>query len=110
VSSFFDEILYVLDAPVCPTGSILTIGVDVAGPGGSGSVVFEPSLVLASGFAEWLRHLEECGWVEYGFVPGALVELSGAEQRHHLRYYQTLNPGINWGTVEPGGAADSGLL
>jgi hypothetical protein len=96
VSSFFDEIVYVLDAPSCPAGSILTLGGDVSGPGGSGPAVFEASLVLASSFAEWLGHLEECGWTEYGLVPGALRELSEAEERKHRDYYKALNPGINW--------------
>lgn len=108
VSSFFDEILYVLDAPSCPAGSILTIGVDVTGPGGSGSEALEPSLVLAPGFAEWLRHLEECAWVEYGLVPGGLDRLPEAEQRYHRRYYQALNPGIDWGTIESSDALDHG--
>jgi hypothetical protein len=99
VSPFFDEILYVLDAPSCPTGSILTIGVDVAGPGGSGSASLEPSLVLASSFTEWLRHLAHSGWVEYGLVPGGLAELAEADQEEHRRYYHALNPGISWGAA-----------
>jgi hypothetical protein len=70
VSSFFDEIAYVLRSPCCPAGAILTIGVDVAGPGGTGGALLEPSLVLAGSFTEWVRHLEMMGWVEYGLVPG----------------------------------------
>jgi hypothetical protein len=101
VSPFFDEIVYVLDAPICPAGSILTFGVDIAGPGGRGPASLEPSLVLASSFAEWLSHLEQTGWVEYGLVPGGLAELSKAEQQKHRSYYHTLNPGISWGVVEP---------
>lgn len=100
VSSFFDEIVYVLAAPVCPTGSILTIGVDVAGPGGSGPANLEPSLVLASSFAAWLTHMEACGRNEYGLVPGGLAELPEAEQRQHRHYYWMLNPEISWGAVE----------
>lgn len=100
VSAFFDEIMYVLDAPSCPAGSILTIGMNIAGPGGSGEAALEPSLVLASSFTEWLRHGEACGWVEYGLIPGELTELPDDEQRSHRRYYQALNPGMSWGTGE----------
>lgn len=104
MSPFFDEIVYVLNAPVCPAGFIFTIGVDVAGPGGSGSAILEPSLVLASSFAEWLERLEACGWIEYGLAPGDLTTLPEAEERKHRRYYQALNPGITWG---PGSSWDS---
>jgi hypothetical protein len=106
VGPYFDEIVYVLDAPACPTGSILAIGVDVAGPGGSGPARLEPSLVLASSFAEWLSHLEECDWIEYGLVPGELTGLPEIKQRQHRAYYQALNPGISWGTTEPGIVTD----
>ncbi|MFL5338668.1 MAG: hypothetical protein ACJ8F7_00755 [Gemmataceae bacterium] len=104
IGLYFDEVVYVLNAPVCPAGSILTIGVDVAGPGGSGSDTLEPSLVLASSFAEWLKRLEACGWIEYGLGPGDLAKLPAAEEQQHRRYYQALNPGISWG---PGSAWDS---
>ncbi|MFL5339920.1 MAG: hypothetical protein ACJ8F7_07205 [Gemmataceae bacterium] len=104
ISLFLDEIVYVLNAPVCPAGSILTIGIDVAGPGGSGSATLEPSLVLASSFAEWLKRLEACGWIEYGLGPGDLAKLPAAEERQHRRYYQALNPAITWG---PGSSSDS---
>jgi len=97
ISAFGDEIVYVLNAPVCPAGSILTIGVDVAGPGGIGSATLEPSLVLASSFAEWLKRLETCGWSEYGLGPGDLAKLPAAEELQQRRYYQSLNPGITWG-------------
>lgn len=104
ISPFFDEIVYVINAPVCSAGSILTIGVDVAGPGGSGSATFEPSLVLATSFAAWLKRLEACGWSEYGLGPGDLANLPPAEELQHRRYYQTLNPGICWG---PGSSWDT---
>jgi hypothetical protein len=96
VSSFFDEIVYVINAPCCSAGSILTLGVDLSGPGGSGPDVLEPSVVLASSFDEWLRHLEECRWVEYGLVPGGLAELPQAEQDRLRQYYLVLNPEISW--------------
>ena len=104
MSPFFDEIVYVLNAPVCPVGAILAIGVDVAGPGGSGPATLEPSLVLASSFAEWLKRIEACGWSEYGLGPDDLAKLPAAEERQHRRYYQALNPGIPWG---PGSRWDS---
>jgi hypothetical protein len=99
ISSFFDEIVYVLNAPTCPNGSILTVGSDVAGPGGSGptNALLEPSLVLASNFDEWMKRLENMNWVEHGLTPGGLTELPKSEQRKHRRYYKTLNPNINWG-------------
>ena len=99
ISSFFDEIVYVLDAPACPAGSILTIGVDISGPGGSGEAALKPSLILSSGLTEWLRHLERHGWMEYGLVPGSLVDLTEIEQRSLRHYYQSLNPGIDWGAA-----------
>jgi hypothetical protein len=96
ISSFFDEIVYVIEAPVCPLGTILTIGVDIAGPGGNGSAALEPSLVLAKSYPEWLRHLEENSWIEYGLAPGGIMELPISRQRSLLKYYQSLNPGIRW--------------
>lgn len=104
ISPFLDDIVYVLTAPVCPTGSILTIGVDIAGPGGSGSAALENSLVLASNFAEWLKRLEACGWADYGLGPGDLAKLPATEEREQRRYYQALNPKIAWG---PGSSWDS---
>ena len=104
ISPFLDEIVYVLSAPVCPTGFILTIGVDIAGPGGSGSATLENSLVLASSLGEWLKRLEACGWADYGLGPGDLAKLPAAEEREHRRYYQALNPKIVWG---PGSSWDS---
>ena len=62
--------------------------------------------VLASSFAEWLSHLEECDWIEYGLVPGELTGLPEIKQRQHRAYYQALNPGISWGTTEPGIVTD----
>jgi hypothetical protein len=53
--------------------------------------------VLASSFEEWLKHLEACGWVDYGIGPGDLTKLPAAEELAHRRYYQALNPGIAWG-------------
>jgi hypothetical protein len=96
MSSCFDEIVYVLDAPSCPAGSILALGVDLSGPGGSGPTALEPSVVLAPCFAEWLRHMEACGWVEYGLIAGELANLPAKQQRRQFQYYQALNPDIDW--------------
>src|SRR5262249_49077534 len=41
IGMFFDQNLYVLDAPSCPPGSILAIGRDLAGPGGTGPFSLE---------------------------------------------------------------------
>jgi preprotein translocase subunit Sec61beta len=99
ISQFFDEILYVLKAPVCAEGSILTIGVGVAGPEGSGADILEAALVLANSFTDWLQHLKQVDWVEYGLVPGAIKELPEATQKEIRRYYLSLNPGITWGAT-----------
>ena len=99
ISSFFDEIVYVLDAPCCSLGAILTLGVDVAGPGGCGPAPLEPSLVLAATFQEWIENLKRSGWIEYGLVPGGISDLPEPMQRELRGYYQTLNPQIKWGTI-----------
>jgi len=96
VSSFGDEIIYVLKAPVCAAGSIFTLGPDVAGPGGTGPLAIEPSLVLSTNFDEWLRNMERAGWREHGLTPGDISELPKGRKDHLLRYYKGLNPGIKW--------------
>lgn len=68
-------------------GSILALGVDIAGPGGSGPAALECSLVLASNFEQWLKRLESCDWTEYGLVPGELSNLSEPERiAHRLQF------------------------
>jgi hypothetical protein len=99
ISSFFDEIVYVLHSPCCSLGAILTLGVDVSGPGGSGSAPLEPSLVLAATFQEWLRNLERMNWVEYGLVPGSIADLPESQHSDVRRYYHKLNPGSKWGGI-----------
>jgi hypothetical protein len=96
VSSFGDEIIYVLNAPVCAAGSIFTLGPDVQGPGGTGPLAIEPSLVLSGNFDEWLRNMDRAGWREYGLTPGDISELPKARKDRLLRYYKVLNPGIKW--------------
>src|SRR5262245_3480845 len=90
---FGDQILYVLHAPSCPRGSVLAIGIDLAGPGGEGPFILEGTLVLAKSFPEWLAHLEQWGWVEYAVAgwdpPPESLEIE--------RYYRALNPGLNVG-------------
>lgn len=111
-SQFLDEIVYVESAPCCQRGTILTLGPDVAGPGGNvpehllpagrlwnGEPTHEElgcSLVLAESFAAWLRHLEQMRWVEYGLAPGGFNELPVAERAELWRYYRSLNPRIRW--------------
>jgi len=91
VGIFGDEILYVLNAPSCPLGSVLAIGRDLAGPGGDGPFRMESTLVLAASFPEWLTHLERWGWVEHAL--GAF-ERSSESQQEVFQYYLALNPNI----------------
>ena len=99
ISSYFDEILYVLDAPICARGAILAIGIEVGGPGGDGPHQLDMSLVLASSFDMWIQHMKGLDWVEYGLgmVPGFENKLSESQERAMLRYYKQLNPSIEWG-------------
>jgi hypothetical protein len=97
---FFEEIVYVLDAPSCPPGSVLAIGRDVCGPGGEGPYALESSLVLAASFPDWLAHLERWGWVESA-VAGC-GDLSECQQQELRQYYLALNPGMNVGGASQG--------
>jgi hypothetical protein len=90
---FFEELLYVLEAPSCSSGSILAIGGMVPGPGGEGPASLETSLVLARRFQDWLTHLEQCGWVEYAVA--GIRSVPEREQQELCRYYLALNPGMN---------------
>lgn len=101
ISSYLDWIYLVQQAPCCPPGSILTIGVGIAGPGGRGEHTFECALVLASSFDEWLTHLERNDWFEYGLYPGRIWELPAARQSELRTYYKAMNPGIDWETPPP---------
>lgn len=93
---FWDGIYLVQNAPSCPKGSILAIGVDIAGPSGTGPHEMEPSLVLAPNLEEWLRNLERNHWFEYGLGPGAILDRVSDEQSRLRRYYKALNPRIDW--------------
>ncbi len=94
VGAFGDEILYVLNAPSCPPGSILAIGRDLAGPGGDGPFRLESSLVLGANFQKWLTHLERWGWVEHAI--GAADRMSESLEQELFRYYLALNPHITF--------------
>ncbi|HTU90213.1 MAG TPA: hypothetical protein VMF69_09085 [Gemmataceae bacterium] len=76
---YFEQIVYVLVAPVCPPGSILAVG-------GSQDV----PLVLAVSLVGWLSHLERWGWAEPGIAPA--WELSDQECTEVRWYYLSLNP------------------
>jgi hypothetical protein len=91
VGMFGDEILYVLNAPSCPQGSVLAVGRDLAGPGGDGPFRLESSLVLAESFTGWLAHLERWDWVEYAVAGWA----APPDPSEIDRYYRSLNPGLN---------------
>jgi hypothetical protein len=95
---YFEELLYVLEAPSCSRGSILTIGGMVPGPGGEGPASLETSLVLARSFRDWLTRLEQCGWVEYAVA--GIRSVPEREQQELCRYYLALNPGMNVGNPE----------
>jgi hypothetical protein len=96
ISSFFDELVYVLHAPSCKSRAILALGVDTGGTGGSGPAALESTVVLAPNFPAWLRLLEQTGWVDYGLVPGSLTDLPKRQQQVLIRYYQALNPEMTW--------------
>jgi len=95
MGTFFEEIVYVLNAISCPSGSILEIGGLSPGPGGKGPTSLESSLVLAASFREWLIHLEHWGWVEYAVA--GIGDLPEQQQQELIRYYLSLNPGMNTG-------------
>jgi hypothetical protein len=94
---FFDEIVYVTHAPVCPPGSIMAFGVDVDGPGGVGSDDDPPgSLVLAWGLGEWLERLREDGWEEFALVPGEVERLPVGRATRLRQRLAELNPRSAW--------------
>jgi hypothetical protein len=95
VGTFGEEILYVLDAPCCPAGSILALGGLAPGPGGTGPYTLEQSLVLAVSFRGWLAHLERCGWVEYAVT--GVRDLPEPQQEEVCQHYLALNPSMNTG-------------
>jgi hypothetical protein len=97
IGRFFEKIVYVLDAPSCPPGSILAIGTHLVGcEGGDGPFKVDGSLVLAATFQGWLTHLERWGWVEP--VIASAWELTEQEQQEMRCYYLALNPGLNVGS------------
>ncbi len=97
ISSFFDEIVWVLSAPSAPAGSIMTFGPDVAGPGGTGKETIEGSLVLSEDFDHWITQLARDAWTEYGLVPGSIKEQPAARQKDLRTHFRRLNPFITWG-------------
>lgn len=103
MSSFFDEILYVLECPVAPRRSILAVGADLtSGPGGMGAELFEMSLLLAPTFSEWLKHIESLGWNEPG-IGCSEMEFDAAQTVRLKAYYGALNPhSFAWRDEETG--------
>ncbi len=89
------RIVYVLSAPNCQTGAILAIGGDLDWVGGVGPYAMGNCLVLGATFFDWLRHLEEWDWWEYG-VGYCIPELSVARRRKLRASYLALNPNIEW--------------
>ena len=97
IGMFFEQIVYVLDAPSCPRGSILAIG-NVAGPGGTGPYALESTLVLATSFPHWLTHLERWGWVEWA-VASSEPPPEPPPKREVIEYYLALNPNAHTGAA-----------
>jgi hypothetical protein len=97
IGCFFDELIYVTQAPVCPPGSIMAFGVDVDGPGGVGSND-DPagSLVLAATFREWIDRLSADSWDEIGLVPGEIDRLPPDRATELRRRFAELNPRSGW--------------
>lgn len=97
ISCFFDNIVFVLHAPVCDPGAILAFGPDVPGPGGRGDDADIPgSLVLARDLDSWLGRIREDHWHEYGLVPGEIDDLPEARAAFLRRHFLDLNPKIDW--------------
>ena len=88
---FFEKVVYVLDAPSCPPGSILALGNAISGPGGTGPAALESTLVLAESFQAWLIHLEQLEWVEPA-ISGPDRDWTDKEKQEIYRYYLALNP------------------
>lgn len=96
---FGHELYYVVNAPSCANGAILELDFEAGGPGGSGPYALEGTLVLAASFQEWLRHMEEMNWNEYGIC--GTDELSEAKQREMRDYYDALNRARCKAEVQP---------
>ena len=94
--SFGDEIVYVTKAPSCAPGSIMVLGGDVSGPGGTGPLACDLTLVLAASFTKWLAHLKRWDWIDYGVIPGGIKDLPAADRDELHKYYLGLNPQITW--------------
>jgi hypothetical protein len=93
IGRFGEKIVYILDAPSCPPGSILAIGTNLVGcEGGDGPLKVDGSLVLAATFSGWLAHLERWGWTEP--VIAATWELTEQERQELHQYYFAFNPSI----------------
>jgi hypothetical protein len=97
VSSFFDEIVWVLSAPSAPAGSIMTIGPDIAGPGGAGEHALDYTLVLSEDFGHWISRLSRDEWIEYGLLPGSIGDSPAERQQQLQSHFKGLNPSITWG-------------
>ena len=97
ISPYADDVVYVRSAPVCAAGAIMVLGPDISGPAGDGPARHQPTLVVARTLAQWLKHLEECDWMEYGFYPGSILNMPRASKKKLKDYYKNLNPHISWG-------------
>jgi hypothetical protein len=83
---YFEEIVYVLNAPSCPPKSILAIGTNLVGcEGGDGPFKLDGSVVLAATFLGWLTHMERWGWEEP--IIAGMGERPEQEHQELCRYY-----------------------
>lgn len=96
VSSYFDEIVFVVDSPACPSGSILVTGVDIIGPGGQGPYIYSESLILARNMQEWIRSLQETNWNYIALHPGEYPQLPPSDRKDIGDHLRSLNPKLNW--------------
>jgi hypothetical protein len=96
---FFEEIVYILDAPACPSGSVFAVGEILIGwEGGTGPFKLDGSLVLAATFTDWLAHLERWEWQEP--VLAGMGDLPEPKHREACRYYLALNPDLDVGPAK----------
>ncbi len=89
---FFEEIIYVLNAPICMAGSIMVVGGQTIGPGGFGPFILERTLIVASTFSHWIARLKKSQWIE-PCISG-LGDYSEKDQQQIIQFYIEMNPSM----------------
>ncbi len=93
---FFDDVVYLVEGPLAPAGSIVAFGEGTPGPGGNSIDELLCCLVLARNLGDWLVRLAEDRWHDYGLA-NAEIENQPPERAEYLRgLFLSLNPGIDW--------------